>query len=135
MAVRWCLWMLPALGLAAGCGGDGQDPGPDTTPPGVLSTEPADGAVDVDPDVKLHLVFDEEIDNNSLYDELFHLERDAQPLYGKVSYDLEQHQATLSMMISLDAGVTYQAVLEPGVRDLTGNRMPQAHRWSFTVRP
>jgi hypothetical protein len=36
-------------------------------------------------------------------------------------------------MAPLDNGATYQAVLEPGVRDLAGNRMNEEYRWSFTV--
>jgi len=132
---RWSSLVLPVALLAAGCGGDGGEPGPDTAPPGVLSTVPADGETGVDPEASIHLVFDEEIDRPTLVEEMLHLERDGQPLYGKVSYDLDQHRATLSMKISLEAGTTYQAVLEPGVRDLAGNRMSRAHRWSFTVRP
>lgn len=112
--------------LAAGCG---DDQGEDTTPPGVRSTQPADGETGVSPDVKVRIVFDEAIDRNTLDANMFHLEG----LYGAVSYDLAACQATLSLIAPLDGGALYQAVLEPGVRDPAGNRMNAAYRWSFTV--
>jgi hypothetical protein len=113
--------------LCAGCGEEPE--GEDTTPPGVQSTEPAGGETGVSPDVKIRIVFDEAIDRNTLDNNMFHLEG----LFGSVSYDLGAHQATLSLMAALDNGAVYQAVLEPGVRDLAGNRMNAAYRWSFTV--
>ncbi len=119
-------WLL-FLALA-GCG---EEPGEDTTPPEVQSTQPADGETGVAPDVKIRITFDEAIDRNTIDNNMFHLEG----LWGSVSYDLASCQATLSLMGLLDNGVTYQAVLEPGVRDLSENRnrMNEAYRWSFTV--
>jgi hypothetical protein len=112
------------------CAGCGEEPdGEDTTPPGVQSTEPAGGETGVSPDVTVRIIFDEAIDRNTLDNNLFHLEG----LWGSVSYDLVTHQATLSFMADLNNGEIYQAVLEPGVRDLAGNRMNEAYRWSFTV--
>jgi hypothetical protein len=111
---------------AAGCGDDN---GPDTSPPKVESTQPAGDATGVAPDAKIHIVFDEAIDRNTLDSNMFHL----QGLWGTVSYDLATFQATLSLMANLDDGATYQAVLEPGVRDLAGNRMNEEYRWSFTI--
>jgi hypothetical protein len=131
-------WLLAFLVVVQGasCGGDnGGENGPDTTPPGILSTQPEEGATGVPPDVKIHVVFDEAIERASINSDVFHLELGGQPRYGNVSYDLDRHRATLSMMGELDAGAAYQAVLEPGVRDLAGNRMNQAYRWSFTVAP
>ena len=113
---------------AAGCGnGEGED----TSAPGVQSTDPAGDETGVDPDANIFIVFDEAIDRKTLGTDnsMFHLE----DLYGSVSYDLDTYQATLSLMAPLDTGKTYQAVLEPGIRDLAGNRMNEAYRWSFTV--
>jgi hypothetical protein len=120
------LWLL--FLAFTGCG---EEQGEDTTPPEVQSTQPADGETGVAPDVKIRITFDEAIDRNTLDNNLFHLEG----LWGSVSYDLVTHQATLSLMAPLDRGATYQAVLEPGVRDLSENRnrMNEAYRWSFTV--
>jgi len=111
---------------AAGCG---DDEGPDTSPPEVQSTDPAGDETGVDPEANFFIVFNEAIDRNTLDNNMFHLEG----LWGSVSYDLATFQATLSLMATLDNGKTYEAVLEPGVRDLAGNRMNEEYRWSFTV--
>jgi hypothetical protein len=95
----------------------------------VQSTDPAANATGVAPDTNIVIVFSEAIDRNTLDDNMFHLEG----LWGSVSYDLANFQATLSLMAPLSAGDTYQAVLEPGVRDMAGNRMNEEYRWSFTV--
>jgi hypothetical protein len=123
--VRVFLAILCAL-ATAGCGDDN---GEDTSPPGVESTVPAADATGVSPDVNITIVFDEAIDRNTLDDNMFHLEG----LWGSVSYDMVNFQATLSLMANLDSGTTYQAVLEPGVRDMAGNRMNEEYRWSFTI--
>jgi hypothetical protein len=111
---------------AAGCG---DSEGPDTSAPEVQSTVPAANATGVSPDVNIIIVFNEAIDRNTLDDNIFHLEG----LWGSVSYDLATFQATLSLMAPLENGRPYQAVLEPGVRDLAENRMNEEYSWSFTV--
>jgi predicted small lipoprotein YifL len=121
-----CLSLLAPL---AACG----DQGPDETPPGIESTVPADSAGGVASDTDLVIQFDEAIDRNSINDTIFHAAQGQQSLFGQVSYDLNRHLATLSLSIDLQAGVTYQGVLEPGVKDLLGNRRAEVFRWSFTV--
>jgi len=111
---------------AAGCG---DDEGPDTAPPQVQSTDPASDETGVDPEANIYIVFSEGIDRNTLNNNMFHLK----DLWGSVSYDLATFQATLSLMAPLENGKTYEAVLEPGIRDMAGNRMNEAYRWSFTV--
>jgi hypothetical protein len=123
--VRTILALLCVL-TAAGCGDNG---GPDTSAPEVQSTDPAANATGVAPDTNILIVFSEAIDRNTLDDNMFHLEG----LWGSVSYDLANFQATLSLMAPLENGRPYQAVLEPGVRDLAENRMNEEYRWSFTV--
>jgi len=117
------------LALLAGCG----DQGPDETPPGIESTVPADNAGGVAADTDFIIQFDEAIDRNSINDTIFHAAQGQQSLFGQVSYDLNRNLATLSLSIDLQAGATYQGVLEPGVKDLLGNRRVQAYSWSFTV--
>jgi hypothetical protein len=129
-----CLLLVVALG-ALGCGDGKEEPPPDTQAPKVLSTVPAADAVGVAVDAKVIITFDEGIDRTSLNADLFYLTLNAQPRYGNVSYDQTLHQATLVMISAFERGETYQAVLEAGVRDLAGNRMAAATRWSFTVQP
>ena len=120
--------------LSAGCGGEGE-PEPDTTEPGIESTVPADGQTGLAPDSDILIQFEESIDRNSINGDIFHLNLDAVPRYGSVSYDLASYEATLSLSFDLEAGATYQAVLEPGIKDLAGNRRKELYQWSFTVAP
>ncbi len=108
---------------------------PDTTPPEIAQTVPVADAVDVPADTLIVIQFNEAIDRNSINSDLFHLILNGQPYYGQDSYDLAQFQATLNMSAPLQAGATYQAVLEAGVKDTTGNIRKEAYRWSFTVAP
>ncbi|RME22328.1 MAG: hypothetical protein D6806_13135 [Deltaproteobacteria bacterium] len=112
-----------------GCGGQEKD----ESPPRVESTEPADGAVGVDPSVSPAIIFNEAIDRDSLRQDMFHLVVGGQARFGNVSYDLEKFRATLTLLAPLEAGVQVEAVLEPGVRDLAGNRQADRYSWHFTV--
>jgi hypothetical protein len=118
--------------VLAGCGSE-SEPEPDTTPPGIQSTVPTSDQTGVAPDTDIVIQFDEAIDRNSINDTIYHLEKGGQSLFGQVSYDLDLHQATLSLAIEFQAGQVYDAVLEPGVKDMAGNRRTETYRWSFTV--
>ena len=67
-ATKWALLAGLALALAAaGCARVGPPGGgpEDTTPPEIVSTEPADGATEVTRDASLRLVFSEDMDRVS----------------------------------------------------------------------
>jgi len=124
--------LIVSLIVLAGCGGETETE-PDTTAPGIESTVPTDNQTGVAPDCDMVIQFDEAIDRNSINSDIFHFSLNSTPLYGNVSYDLEKHKATLSTMADLQAGLTYQAVLEAGVKDMIGNRRTEVYQWSFTV--
>ena len=132
----YCCIVMVVNVLAAACGGtDTGGVEPDTTPPVVVRTEPADGASGVANDVKIKVWFDEAVDNKKGgWDDLLHLRKpDGTNLYGNSSYDLEQHVVSLNMSIDLMAGQTYTAVLEKGICDLAGNCMGEGLTWTFTI--
>jgi len=116
-----------------GCGGAQQEL-PDTQPPQIVATVPADGAEGVALDALVEIQFDEAVDNHSMTDDVFYLELDGQPRYGRVSYDLQKFRASLTMTGGLQAGASYQGVLGPGVQDLAGNRRRESYRWSFHTK-
>ena len=123
-----------ALVMLAGCGDDG-GPEPDTSPPRVVSTEPADGATGVARDARVRIFFDEAIDNQQVtWDDMLHMiGPNGQNLYGNGSYDLEEHVATLSMAFDFLPGATYTVVLGRGLCDLLGNCMTEGYEFSFTA--
>ncbi len=132
----------PALTLAAvaaalvlaGCGDDG-GPEPDTSPPQVVQTEPADGATGVAADARIRIWFDEAIDNQRVtWDDILYLiGPNDQILYGNGSYDLEEHAATLTTAFDFLPGATYTLVLGRGLCDLLGNCMTEGLEFSFTA--
>lgn len=131
---RNCLLM--GLGLKifwAGCG----ESSTDISPPRVVWVEPADQATQIQPNAQIRIRFDEPIDQKTFDANRFHLRQATQgELYGSVSYDINTYQGTLTIGQNLARGVVYQAVLEPGVSDLSGNTTkPPAYTWSFTVLP
>jgi hypothetical protein len=128
--LRACFLFLTSLVLAIGGCGQQSDAGH----PWVLSVEPADGEEGVAQDAKIKINFRKSIDRNSINQNLFHLVKDEQSIYGAVSFNLDLQQATLSMTgIELEAGATYQAILEAGVLDSENNRMNEPYQWSFMV--
>jgi hypothetical protein len=52
---------------------------------------------------------------------------------ASVHYDAATHTATLDPTHSLQKGVSYNAVVTTGAKDLVGNPLEQEHGWSFTV--
>ncbi len=128
---------FPAVAAAAllicGCGSE-EGPEPDLSPPAVVETEPAAGAVGVPSDARIRVWFDEAVDNTRIvWDDHLHLVLDGSNWYGNGSYDLEQHVATLALAFDLAPGRTYQTVLLRGVCDMAGNCTTGPYTWSFTV--
>lgn len=130
--MRTIMALACAVWVAGGCGSSEE---PDKTPPGIASLSPADGAQNVARDAPARIVFSEAIDRNTLDSSLFHFVIEGQNYYGSVSYDLASFAATLIKTGGFAPGASVQAVLEPGVRDLAGNRMSQPVVWSFSVAP
>ncbi|MBN2495347.1 MAG: Ig-like domain-containing protein [Deltaproteobacteria bacterium] len=127
--MRFAWISLGCLLLACGQASEG----PDTAPPAVARTEPADGAEGVAREPAVRVWFDEPIDCSSSHGEILHLVSGVDSLFGNVSCDKAQAMIHMTVLTPLEAGASYAAVLEPGVRDRAGNRMPQGARWSFRV--
>lgn len=132
MNAKTVIWLVCCFLLGGGCGSSEE---PDTTPPGIASLSPADGAQNVPRDAPVRIVFSEPIERTTLDSNLFHFVIESQNYYGSVSYDLSSHTATLVKTGGFQPGASVQAVLEPGVRDLAGNRMSQRVAWSFSIAP
>lgn len=120
--------------LLAGCGDDG-GPEPDTSPPQVVRSEPADGATGVAADARIRIWFDEAIDNQRVaWDDMLYLVGPTgQNMYGNGSYDLQEHVATLSTAFDFLPGATYTVVLGRGLCDLQGNCMTEGYEFNFTA--
>jgi hypothetical protein len=107
-------------------------PPPDTTPPIVLSTDPADHATGVDRGTTVRATFSESIDAASATGQTFTLQGGGgAPVAGSVSASGSTILFTPSS--ALQGEVTYTATITTGVRDLAGIAMAQSYTWTFTT--
>ena len=117
--------------LAFGCGPGVKDgePDPKDTVPKVVSTTPADGAVDVEPGAVIVAVFDQGMDAASLTADSFRVEGVA----GSVTYDDATRAATFQPAAPLAPGSTVHARLSSAIQSAAGVPIAQEVSFSFTV--
>jgi hypothetical protein len=112
---------------------------PDTIPPTVTSTTPADGASNVSVTVSLTATFDEPIDPATLDSGSFELRNAGNNLVAAtVTYDAPTRTVTLDPTAPLASGSLYTATLKggaTGVKDLAGNALAVDFTWSLTTAP
>ncbi len=115
------------------------NPGPDTTPPVVLSKLPAAGASGVAVTASVTAIFNEAIDATTVDGTTFELVDDlSAPVAAAVSYSSATRTATLTPSAALDYSATYTATLkgggtDPRIKDLAGNALAADVSWSFTT--
>ena len=112
---------------------------PDTTPPTVTGTVPADTATGVALDTTLSATFSEALDAATVDGTSVELRDDEGALVAAtVGYDAGTFTATLTPASPLDSGVTYTATLvggASGITDLLGNALGGNVSWSFETVP
>jgi hypothetical protein len=103
---------------------------PDTTPPTVASTDPADLAVGVAVNRSVVVTFSEGVDPATLTT-AFTLAQGLTPVPATVT--ASGAVATLVPTSPLAAGTIYTATVSTGAKDLAGNALVAAHVWTFTT--
>jgi N-acetylneuraminic acid mutarotase len=109
---------------------------PDTTPPSVVSTSPADGSSCAGTDTVITVSFSEEIRSSSIRGSSFQVVDVARNM--GVSGTLAAStgtSATFRPSLGLALSSQYRVTLASGVRDLAGNAMPANHAWTFFTVP
>lgn len=125
------LWL--GLGVL-GCGG-GSSSHPDGTPPTILSTSPANTAMDVDPGDDIRAAFSEDINETTLTDNTFRLYRpDNTVVQGSVTYNATTMEAVFRPNEKLSFLTSYLAVLTKGIADRSGNPLSSDYTWQFSTR-
>jgi len=104
---------------------------PDTTPPTVVLTNPANGAIDVVTNTAISAVFSEALNAGTVNTTSFLLTRqsDGSAINGAVNYSALT--ATFTPAVALDVNTTYVAYLTTGISDLAGNALAQTFTWNF----
>ncbi len=105
---------------------------PDTTPPQVVSTEPADGATGVPRNAQIKVVFSEAV--NVPYYGAFSLKDENGKLIAG-SRSVAGSTFTFIPSDSLQFSTTYTATITTAVTDKAGNHLPEDYTFSFTVKP
>lgn len=104
----------------------------DTTPPSVISTQPALGATQVAINVAPAATFSKPVQPATVS---FVLKDQAgQPVAGSTSYDAAHATSIFTPNAPLAYSTTYTATVS-GARDLNGNQMTSPYMWSFTTAP
>ena len=125
---------ITALGMLSIIGSGGGSSTPDTTPPTVSVTNPADGATGVFVDGSISITFSETMDPATVNPTTFMLE-DANhtPVLTSVSYAGNIVTFTPINPQPLAHSTVYTATITTGAKDLAGNAITADHSWSFTT--
>jgi len=105
----------------------------DTTPPRVISTNPANAATGVPVSQKIAATFSEAMDSSTINTTTFTLADGTTPVSGAVTYAAVGTTATFRPSSNLAANTTYTATITTGARDLAGNALASNFVWSFTT--
>jgi hypothetical protein len=102
---------------------------PDTIAPEVLSTDPADGDMDVCTNKSINATFSETMDSLTITNITFTVAGTT----GLVSYDPMTDIATFTPATDLAVDTTYTATITIEAKDLAGNSLESDYEWSFTT--
>jgi hypothetical protein len=107
---------------------------PDTTPPTVSSTVPADAATAVPINQTINATFSEAMDPLTISTASLRLTGPGgTAVTGTVAYDVSSKIATLNPLGDLAPNAAYTATITTGARDLAGNALAANFVWSFTT--
>lgn len=126
-----CLFVLLLIVFAAGCKKDTEEPGLEGICPEVVSTDPANGAVNVPTITKINATFNEEMDPASLNATSFYVKKGSTMVPGSISYSGKT--VSFNPTNQLDANTVYTATVTKGAKDPAGNAMIEDYTWSFNT--
>jgi parallel beta-helix repeat protein len=105
---------------------------PDTAPPSVVATAPADGGTQVDPKSTVAVTFSEPMNRSTFSSNSITLNDFFHPL--NVSFNADLTTVIFTFVAPLQEGTRYNARLRSlGVQDLSGNALPADFLWSFAT--
>ena len=104
---------------------------PDTTPPAVSSTNPANNATGVAINTAITATFSENMDVSSITTLTFIVNDGSNNISGTVSY--VGTTATFTPSAPLSYSTPYTATITTGIKDAAGNPITSNYSWSFTT--
>lgn len=125
--------------LSPACGGGGDDSGDsgmntDVSTPFSITTNPADGATEVDLGIFITATFGNDMDESTISTSSFTLTGPKGTVDGTVSYDSSTRTATFTPTARLISVADYTAVLTTSIKDTSGNALISDYAWNFKTR-
>ncbi|MFC7669066.1 Ig-like domain-containing protein [Hymenobacter humi] len=113
--------------------------GPDTNPPTVVSTTPANNATGAVIGANVTVTFDEALDPATVSGTTVQLLSSGSPVPASVSYDANSRTATLDPAASLSYTTPYTISVkggstDPRIKDMAGNALAANYTASFTTQ-
>ncbi len=109
--------------------------GVDTTPPTIISVNPAENATGVLTSVFLVVTFSEPMDPATINPMNIRLMNGGVPVLGAVTPSPDNRYAIFTPGAALATSTVYTGVVTTGVRDAAGNALASAKNWTFTTTP
>ncbi|MBR9990354.1 MAG: Ig-like domain-containing protein [Gemmatimonadetes bacterium] len=128
------LFQVGVLAAAVASCGDADSTGPsssDTTPPSVVSTDPAAGTFGASRNATVHVTFSEPIAPATVTGSSFTVTAGGSGLSGTVS--ASGSVATWTPAADLAAGTQYTATLSTAITDVAGNALASSVTWNFST--
>ena len=107
--------------------------GPDSTPPTIVSTSPANNETGVNVNHKISATFSKPMDPLSFTSTVFTLAQGTQGIAGAVPLTTATSTATFVPKAPLAPNTVYIAKVTTGARDLAGNSLATDSSWTFTT--
>lgn len=130
LPTRWLLLLIPLL-MATGCKKVTEQTGTIRVCPAVLSTDPANGAINVITNKKISVTFTVTMDSASINETTFLVYQGNNPVFGVITYS--GNTATFTPSVNLTANTVYTATITTGVRDPYKSALPVNYVWSFNT--
>jgi hypothetical protein len=110
-------------------------PAGEKVPPKVLNTDPDDGATEVSVTSLISATFSEPMSGPTINKNTFTVRKEGVPtsIEGDISFSPDDKTAIFDPKPDLDPATKYTAEINEGAKDLAGNALVSAKRWSFTT--
>ena len=106
---------------------------PDTTPPSVSATSPANAAIGIALNTSVSASFSKAMTNSTLSSGSFSLSTTSSGAAVSGTVNVSGNTATFTPAASLASSTQYTATIAAGVTDAAGNPLPANFTWSFTT--
>ena len=107
--------------------------GSDTTPPTILTTNPASGANNIPVTAPITVTFSEDMAVSSISETTITLQQGMTPVTSVVTYNTTNKTATLVPSANLAYSTAYTVAVTTGVTDMAKRSLPVANIWNFAT--